>query len=468
MRRHLTKNAAELDFLTSLRDDLQSSHPNRISKAIRQLTERIQSLQSGQASDASSWFSDSNDPLANITSTSSDADAPTKPDGENLSIVTALEHLAWGRNYGSCYPHRRCACQYSRTFSPLNSVNTIQSLQMGASFQLPAAAAAAQLPSRPDAETLVCFHLSHLMWHHGCVHSSRFLQQCRTFWNTGSFDQPQWLALYCAVLATSLFCLQNSRKHQDAYPLLPNTYSAAGLFDLMIELLYSSDFLRNMSLYSVQAIVISTEVAHNLGLSQLNATLFSAAVRIAECLGLHKIENSKPTSSLNAHEEEWQENVDKEVGRRVWCQMVIQDHFAIPFTDSYIIHPSHYSTGLPENADDSDLVAKPSGVPTIATYIRVLNSIAQLMPELANGMGPLNDRKPAHRQYEHVLRMDQKMRHAVRMIPSFLLRQDAVLEAQVPWLGIARQSLAITSAEKVSSICKAFLKKGAYLIRRRN
>lgn len=86
-------------------------------------------------------------------------------------------------------------------------------------------------------------------------------------------------------------------------------------------------------MYSVQAIAISTEVAHNLGLSNLNATLSSAAIRIAQCLGLHRISDG-PSLCVDPTEQ-WHEVIERETGKRVWRQIVIQDHFAIPFTDSY-------------------------------------------------------------------------------------------------------------------------------------
>jgi hypothetical protein len=96
----------------------------------------------------------------------------------------------------------------------------------------------------------------------------------------------------------------------------------------MVNILYEENFLEHLSLYSIQAIVISTRIAHNLDRSDLNATLIGAAVRIAHCLGLHKISNqSRPVSYL--------EKVEIETGKRVWAQLLIQDHFQIPFTDTY-------------------------------------------------------------------------------------------------------------------------------------
>ncbi|WYZ35463.1 hypothetical protein EsH8_X_000110 [Colletotrichum jinshuiense] len=109
------------------------------------------------------------------------------------------------------------------------------------------------------------------------------------------------------------------------------------------------------------------------------------------------------------------------------------------------------------NANDLDLIDVSGDIPTISTYTRVLGGIAQLMPELADGMGPLKAQKPAREQYAHVLRIDQKMRETVQVIPRFLLQKDNELEEQYAWLGIARQSLAITAAEKIVMIHRPFL-----------
>lgn len=300
-----------------------------------------------------------------------------------------------------------------------------------------------------DAEKLISFHLTRITWHHNCLHSLTFWKQCQAFWHTGKCDDPQRIALYLAVLSTTLFCVQNRANFLDQFDFDPDLQTAQHLFMAMVNVPYTRNFLQNLSFYAVQAIVISTEVAPNFGLSQLNATLFSAAIRIAECLGVHKIQDT--ISSTLTAEEAWSEAVDKEVGKRVWCQMVVQDYFAIPFTDSYTINPAQYSTSLPSNAHDHDLVARTDSVPTISTYTRVLATVAKLMPEFVDGLGPLSKRKSLEEQYRHVLRMDGKMRDLVRTIPGFLLRQDMEKESLVGWLKIARHSLAITASEKVSS-----------------
>lgn len=93
--------------------------------------------------------------------------------------------------------------------------------------------------------------------------------------------------------------------------------------------------------YSVQAIGLSTEVAHNLGFSELNAVLLGSAVRIAQCPGLHKITHEPVVSHQSGRE-----RVDIELGIRVWCQMIVQDLFAILFNGSHGNFPHQYFLSL--------------------------------------------------------------------------------------------------------------------------
>jgi hypothetical protein len=96
------------------------------------------------------------------------------------------------------------------------------------------------------------------------------------------------------------------------------------------------------AVYSVQAIVLSTEMAHSLGFSDLNASLLASAIRLSQCMGLHKI--TEPSLSEINGSEQWHEAIEREIGKRVWCQIVIQDHFGLCFTDSYSESRSSRST----------------------------------------------------------------------------------------------------------------------------
>lgn len=455
LRRNTVQHASEIQFLAAILADVDSFSAEKQPHVSRKLRDRISQLQTGQSNESDGIsaesgaddpepFNSHKEPTLHHPFTEVPLESPDPP------LLTAIEHLAWGRNAAGCFPHRRCGCQYRRDSPELLSMNSGSFQFYGSSLE-----PLIQLPRTVDAQSLVNFHIGHLTWHHNSFHGPTFLEQCELFWKTGRCDHPLWIALYFSVLSCTINSIQNSRKLTVLINVdLDTMPSAQQLFSAMVQTLYGAHFLNNLSIYSVQAVVISTEIAHNLGLSQLNATLFNAAVRIAECLGIHKIKNHPPTPKT---EDGWEERVEREVGRRVWCQMLIQDHFAIPFTDTYSISPMHFSTGRPLNADDYDLADALPETPTISSYVRVLVDLAALMPGLVDGLGPMHRRKSYREQYEHILRVDQKMRAIVKAIPPFMLRPDPIKEAQIPWLTIARRSLAITAAEKIIMIHRLFL-----------
>ncbi|PCG94503.1 Hypothetical protein PENO1_078030 [Penicillium occitanis (nom. inval.)] len=173
-------------------------------------------------------------------------------------------------------------------------------------------------------------------------------------------------------------------------------------------------------------------------------------------MGLHKI--TDPPKSQLSDTEQWHEVIETEIGKRVWCQLMIQDHFGLCFTDSYNINPNHCLTELPKNADDHDLEELDMNVPTITSYMRTLAYIAKLIPRRFDKLGPLWSRKPLIEQYRDVLLGDHDMRQVLGEIPTFLRRGDMTERTiDKPWLDLARRSLAITAAEKIILIHRPFL-----------
>ena len=306
---------------------------------------------------------------------------------EMANSVAVLENLAWGRHYGGCYPHRGCVCYFHRSQSELDSINADPGRMRG----LYTASLGDYGINLTDVEArkLVQFHIEYIAWHHNAIHSLTFMAQCELFWKTGKHEHPLWMALYLSVLSVSLdrwyicfihtdlfdldqtavWCSQNSNRFQgllgmrELYLIFrvqldshtaPRTTSkpgcrSMGSYDGSIsfrkvyrelikygpQIALADKIINSTGLivFSIQAIVISTEVAHNLGKSESNAVLVAAAVRIAQCLGLHKISDAPQPGILTA--ETWYGRVEREVGKRLWCILRIQDHFAIYFTDSY-------------------------------------------------------------------------------------------------------------------------------------
>lgn len=154
--------------------------------------------------------------------------------------------------------------------------------------------------------------------------------------------------------------------------------------------------------------MISNLVAYVLGHSDLQTVLIASAIRIAQCMGMDKQEdilsNTRAYDSLT-----WEKRVEREVVRRVWWQLIIQDYFEIAFSNAYsmnspieldglvrhysvssrqaastkvlslsiaarisncpiVVHPDRCSTPLPANCDDLDLEELPIDHPTISSY----------------------------------------------------------------------------------------------------
>ncbi|CAK7219940.1 hypothetical protein SEUCBS140593_004064 [Sporothrix eucalyptigena] len=371
------------------------------------------------------------------------------------SILTAFEFLAWGRYSQTCFPHRRCRCYQNRRYSELASINCdvawigrqAMSLHVDPDVLLP-----------PDvASKVIQFHMDHLRWHHNAFHGPTFLEKCQQFWRTGTADHPLWLALYFSICSVSLWTLLNNEPHRAALGFAFDESLVERQFQAMVNTLYGENFLENLSLYAVQAIVISTRIAHNLDRTDLNAILVGAAVRIAHCLGLHKISDPVDADATD-NTFNWHERVEIETGKRVWLQLVIQDHFQIPYTDTYIIHPSQYITPLPKNCSDDDMVERNASIPTNSSYVRMLGRTASLIPPLLDGLGAMGARKSPVEAYQHILACDRVMRANVAQIPEFLLRDDDASRGRdIKWLPLARRTLAISAAEKIIMIHRPVL-----------
>lgn len=171
------------------------------------------------------------------------------------------------------------------------------------------------------------YHVENLAWYHNVIHGPTFLAQCERLWSGGTVEDPQWLAVYCAVLSSAAWTIANAT---DGVPWLPDAaHTATNMMERAKACLYDEDFMSRHTVHSIQAICILNMVAHVLGRSDLLATLVSAAIRVAQCLGLHRIPHGV---SPGLPSEQWTEALDREVGRRVWWKLVELDYHSMPYT----------------------------------------------------------------------------------------------------------------------------------------
>jgi hypothetical protein len=345
-------------------------------------------------------------------------------------LATGIEGLAWGRHQCIRYPHRDCLqietpCEATAR-DPLSS-NLLESL-----------------PHIVIARQLVDFHIRFLCWNHNVLHVPTFLLQCEEFWHSAAIEDSQWIALYCAVLSTAAWSIHNCPDYVDDVAVVNFAHSASKMFDMVIEILNSEKFMSRHTIFSIQAVCICGMVANVFGQSDLLTTLVNASVRIAQCLGLHRILPEEAG-------EPWDETVDKEVGRRVWWKLVEMDYHSMPYTGTCCINARHFTTRLPLNCDDGDLLDQDEFHLTTSTYSIIMVKMALLIPTLLDGIYTTGDLTS---RYEHVIYIDRQMRRVVTKIPSAILRTHETPETEPEWLTLARRTLAIAAADKVQPILR--------------
>ncbi|KAI1504697.1 hypothetical protein F5X99DRAFT_347314 [Biscogniauxia marginata] len=274
-RRAAVEQGAELRVLQNILQQLEQSSPEALLRSVKDRIEEISST----AQNSPTIIIPVASPVQaeqQLESGSGVLSAPPRSQNqgelEDLShdhdgLALTLEYLAWGRNY---YKHNDTVTKGKSPSTHLKSTPLPDNISVNL-----------DVPHPHLARKLVFYHIQSLCWHHNAIHSPTFLDECEDFWETGSVVDPCWLALYFSVLSSAAWCDPDDALN-----------SRAGMwYDAMVSVLNQNDFMENHSIYSVQSIVISTLVAHPLGHSNAHYILLSAAIRIAQCLGLDKVKD---------------------------------------------------------------------------------------------------------------------------------------------------------------------------------
>ncbi|KAJ5150073.1 hypothetical protein N7448_001651 [Penicillium atrosanguineum] len=308
------------------------------------------------------------------------------------------------------------------------------------------------LPEPPTLVQMIGYHCECLLWYHASFHGGIFQEQVDRFLKQqGRIDDQridlQWTALLFAVLAGSLTCAPRQVSISWGFEDRERATLAHRFFKAALICLSLADYTAHHSLYGVQCIATMTLSAHLLGHSNSHSVKLASAVRIAQSLGMHRLggeTDDHPSSRAR-----------REIGRRLWTELCIQDWFSIPFSESYLIHRRDFNTKKPQNCiDDGEMSTVPDSRPTLVTYHRCLYDIAIIMPQLQDDLSVSHT---LFAKYEHVIRYDTQMRTLVsKHIPSCLRSNamDSSWPRYIPW---ARHCLAISSAHKIIMIHRKFL-----------
>ncbi|KEF58757.1 uncharacterized protein A1O9_06683 [Exophiala aquamarina CBS 119918] len=323
------------------------------------------------------------------------------------------------------------------------------------------------MPSLDHIWKLVNYHEAYLLWYHCCYHGPTFRselesviaeQKDKTTLLVSDLD-GQWLALLFSIMAGSLTCTAEWRlrdwgfSQQEAVKLSMQWYRAS------ITCLNYGEWTSEHKLYSVQAVTTLAMSAHSLGQSSELSILLGAALKIAQTLGLDKISHDAVVDKIDerSSNDQRHRSLNREIGRKLWSQLCVQDWMSLPFAGSHHINPSHFTTTKPSSRNHLTMEYLPATFPTYISYGNYIFEIAKLV--VGHHEATLQSTTP-FTKYQHVLDYDAQMRNlATKGMPRYFHVVEPVDALWPEWVHWARSSLTVCFAHKIIMIHRAFIRQ---------
>ena len=322
------------------------------------------------------------------------------------------------------------------------------------------------LPSKRQVFQLCEYHIDQILWYHNCFDGSTFHAELVAASSTPQGLQIQnmdlqWAALLFSILSASMVGVSDSIALSWGFQKEERHKLTRQWFRSCLTCLNLADYLRLHHVYSVQAIAILTQSSHILGYSNTQNGMLGAALKVAQGLGLQRLGldddevNITSSTGVLIVPAQRQKIVQRELGRRLWAQLCIQDWFQIPFSEMYSINRLHFSSLKPSNLDDVSLQVLSDEMPTKTGFGNFLYEIAKLMPQMHDAILSANT---LYTRYEHVLEWDKKMRHLVLEASPKWLNSMEPWEPHWPvWVSWARRSTNLCFHHKIIMVHRPFL-----------
>lgn len=320
------------------------------------------------------------------------------------------------------------------------------------------------LPRREQAFQLVEYHIHNVLWYNVNFHGDTFLRELAQ-----NYDRPgglqirevdlRWVALLFAVLAGTMTCTSDQDtvawgvSHGERGNLSRQWYKAS------VNCLNLADYTWRHHLNSVQAICVLTLSAHTLGFSNTHTTLLGSVIKMAQGLGMHRLELEPeeiiPSSVPITDTAKRDRVLRREIGRRLWQQICTQDWFSIPFSEMYLIQHKHFTSLPPQHIDEETLLPISPHEPALVSFSKCAKEIAAIMPEHHDS---LLTATTLYQKYEQVLHYDARLKAlATEGLPTYFSHNTPIMPYWPGWVSWARRSLRITVAHKIIMIHRAFL-----------
>ena len=322
------------------------------------------------------------------------------------------------------------------------------------------------IPTNLQISHLVEYHEKCLLWYHGCVHGPTFQMELNKALQGSNGLQLKcldlrWSALLFSIMTASLICTSDSVAQSWGFSKAQKRYLSKQWYEASVACLHLGDYMSKLSVYSIQAIQVLSMSAHTIGFSNKQFIMFGTALRIAQNLGLQRLAQDPeldtfPADGAGMSLSQKEILIRREVGRRIWMQMCIQDWFSIPSSDMYSINKQHFTTSRPRRIDDQDMVPAGDQVPVATDSGSLLCDIASLMADFHDSVIVLSD--PAAK-YDQVLKYDSRMRALCTQSKPQVFSAESTQASGPQWVRWARGVASIVQAHKIIMIHRSFLCK---------
>jgi hypothetical protein len=194
---------------------------------------------------------------------------------------------------------------------------------------VPLDACLAAVPSRAKSACLVSFFAQDLAWLVGALHIPSFLERHDEFWATAGQETADdvWLAILFAVYSMAGFFMEDSQAQLNGFMEGELEQLARTWFDCSIATLYRNDFVSHPSLASIQAVQILMYPFHLSGNTAIHPTMHEICIQTARLLNLHLLGSSPERKA----ETGGRDDLAREIGRRVWWNLVEVDWVFLPY-----------------------------------------------------------------------------------------------------------------------------------------
>jgi hypothetical protein len=230
------------------------------------------------------------------------------------------------------------------------------------------------LPSRTQVLQMFEYHTEWLLWVHFSFHAPTVAKALEEFYDNDcgvislSGFKLQWLALLFSILSATASTVKPEHMRGWGFREGEQGFRAREWYQAAIECMNVARYQENHNLFSVQAIGTMTTCAHILGFSNTQSILIASAIRIAQSLGLHRLKGDRGEYKAPANNQERAACIQLETGRRVWQQMLTQDWFSVPFSETYSVSPLHNTSKQPLNFDEVTFELIPRLYPSTISY----------------------------------------------------------------------------------------------------